>query len=238
MQGPWKDRHEGRGWRATWLAWWVVGLATVWPRPTLASESFVRRLAERALERGLIQEARGDIAQALTSYDEAVRTDSTLGAAALRLGALRERLGDRSEAELLYSHATAAPESAADAFYARALLRDAAGQRPAATSDLAESVTRSPRPERLRLLGSWHVAARTWPAALAVWRALYQGARTRNDTAAEREARLNVTALLWLAGDSDPVMAGAASPSWERRSLARATRQQRGSSQGARKLTP
>jgi hypothetical protein len=40
-------------------------------------ESFVRRLAERALERGVRQEARGDIAQALTSYDESVRTASS-----------------------------------------------------------------------------------------------------------------------------------------------------------------
>ena len=83
----------------------------------------MRRLAERALERGIVQEARGDIAQALTSYDEAVRTDSTLGAAALRLGALRERLGDRAEAELLYEHAVAAQETRAEGILRRALLR-------------------------------------------------------------------------------------------------------------------
>lgn len=206
--------------------------------PAQAADSFVRRLAERALERGIAQEARGDIAQALSSYDEAVRTDSTLGAAALRLGALRERLGDRAEAELLYTHAAASRETAADAYYARALLRDAQKQREEATLDLAESVARAPLPARLQLLGSWYVEARTWPAALSIWRALLVHAAERGDEAAEREARLTVAALLWLASDTDPVMAGKDAMSWERRSLARTVKQARGAPQGARKLTP
>jgi tetratricopeptide (TPR) repeat protein len=174
----WKPRHGARGWCATLAA--LVALASLgaWPAPARA-DSFVRRLAERALERGIAQEARGDIAQALTSYDEAVRTDGTLGLAALRLGSLRERLGDPTEAELLYSHAISAPDTAADAYYARALLRSTQHQRARATVDLAESVARSPQPERLRLLGSWYVEARTWPAALAVWRALHADAAAR-----------------------------------------------------------
>jgi tetratricopeptide (TPR) repeat protein len=186
----------------------------------------------------MAQEARGDIAQALTSYDEAVRTDTTLGKAALRLGSLRERLGDPGEAELLYSHAISAPETAADAYYARALLRSANHQRAEAVRDLAESVRLSPVPERLRLLGGWYVEARTWPAALAVWRSLHASAAERGDTAAEREARLTVTALSWLASDTDPVLAGASSPNPVRRSLARAARRARGADQGVRKLTP
>lgn len=207
------------------------------PAPAHA-ESFVRRLAERALERGITQEARGDIAQALTSYDEAVRTDSTLGVAALRLGSLRERLGDRDEAELLYGHALGSADASADAYYARALLRSAAQRRREAMADLNESVALSPLPERLRLLAGWYVEARLWPAALSVWRALKSSAEQAGDEAALREAELTVSALSWLVGDTDPVLAGRSSSSWERRALSRAARASRSKLQGARKLTP
>jgi tetratricopeptide (TPR) repeat protein len=202
------------------------------------SESFVRRLAERALERGINQEARGDIAQALTSYDEAVRTDSTLGAAALRLGSLRERLGDREEAELLYGHALGAEETSADAYYARALLRNASQRRREAMSDLAESVSISAVPARLHLLGDWYVEARIWPAALSIWRALLSTAQESGDPTALREARLTVAALSWLSSDTDPVLLGRSSPIWERRAIARAARALRAEAHGARKLTP
>jgi len=202
------------------------------------AESFVRRLAERALERGIAQEERGDIAQALTSYDEAVRTDTTLGAAAMRLGGLRERMGDRDEAELLYSHAVSAPETSADAYFARALLRGGAHRRREAIADLAESVALSPKPERLRVLGGWYVEARLWPAALAVWRSLLANAEGTGNTADLREARVTVSALSWLAGDTDPVLGGLASSDWVRRSLARAARPAKNEAQGTRKLTP
>jgi len=202
------------------------------------AESFVRRLAERALERGIQQEVRGDIAQALTSYDEAVRTDSTLGQAALRLGSLRERMGDRDEAELLYTHALSAPDSGAEAYYARARLRAASQRRREAILDLAESVALSPRPERLRLLGGWYIEARSWPAALAVWRAIAAHAEESGTEAERREARITVTALSWLASDTDPVLAGATSGDWVRRSLSRAARPAKADAQGVRKLTP
>jgi tetratricopeptide (TPR) repeat protein len=202
------------------------------------AESFVRRLAERALERGVAQEARGDIAQALTSYDEAVRTDSTFAAAALRLGDLRERMGDPREAELLYTHALSAPETAADAYYARSRLRNLAQRRREALADLAESVALSPRPERVRVLAGWYVEARQWPAALAMWRALAADAAATGAEAELREARLTVAALSWLASDADPVLAGASSTDWVRRSLARSARPTKSEAHGARKLTP
>lgn len=236
MIGPWKLGHAARGRAATPFAV-TFALLLAWPAPARA-DSFVRRLAERALERGMAQEARGDIAQALTSYDEAVRTDSTLGVAALRLGALRERLGDRDEAELLYDHATRAPESRAEAYYARALLRLGSQRRREAMSDLAESVSLEPRPDRLRLLGGWYVEARLWPAALAIWRALLSEAEASGDEAERRDARLTVTALSWLASDTDPVLAGGSSQSWVRRSLSRVARPGKGAAQGVRKLTP
>jgi tetratricopeptide (TPR) repeat protein len=233
----WKVRHVGCG-RLSTLGCLALLLCWLAQASPAHAESFVRRLAERALERGQAQEARGDIAQALTSYDEAVRTDSTLGAAALRLGSLRERMGDRAEAELLYSHAIAAPDSSADAYYARALLRSSSNERGAALLDLAESVARSPLPERLRLLGSWYVEARSWPAALAVWRALLANAEARADEAARREARVTIAALSWLASDTDPVLSGMSSPDWVRRSLARVARRASAEAQGVRKLTP
>lgn len=243
----WKVGHAGCGLYATGsrhpgglvvLTLALVLLALGYPGSARAADSFVRRLAQRALERGLAQEARGDIAQALTSYDEAVRTDSTLGAAALRLGSLRERMGDRAEAELLYTHAIGARETSADAYYARALLRNAAQERASALIDLAESVARAPRPERLQLLGTWYVEGRSWPAALAVWRALLAHATEVGDESALREARVTVAALSWLASDTDPVQAGASSPDWVRRSLARAVRRAQGDAQGVRKLAP
>lgn len=202
------------------------------------ADSFVRRLAERALERGIAQETRGDIAQALSSYDEAVRTDTTLGAAALRLGSLRERLGQPDEAELLYSQAVALPETAAEAYAARAQLRDRARRRPEATADLAESVALLPRPDRLQLLGNWYVAARAWPAALNVYRALLMSARERGDPVFLRETQLTLDALSWLAGDTDPVLAGWGADDWVRRSLSRLARPRKRAVQGARKLTP
>ena len=186
----------------------------------------------------MAQEARGDIAQALTSYDEAVRTDTTLGRAALRLGSLRARMGDREEAELLYSHATSSPDVGADAYYARALLRNAGQRRKEAVLDLGEAVALDPRPERLRLLGTWYVEASLWPAALGIYRALLAHAQTSGDEAAQRDARVTIAALSWLASDTDPVLAGISSPDWVRRSLARAARPRKREPQGVRKLTP
>jgi tetratricopeptide (TPR) repeat protein len=234
----WKVGHAARGRAATRLTLrWLLAGALV-AGPAGAAESFVRNLAARALERGMAQEARGDLAQALTSYDEAVRTDSTLGTAALRLGALRERLGDREEAELLYSHAASSPDSSADAYYARALLRSHARRRAEAIADLAESVARAPVPERLRVLGGWYVEERRWSAALSVWRALQADATVRQDEARIQEAELTVTALSWLAGETDAVLAGSSSEDWARRSLSRAARPAKRSSHGVRKLTP
>ena len=150
----------------------------------------------------------------------------------------RERMGDREEAELLYSHATSSADAAGDAYFARALLRNALQRRKEAVLDLGEAVAISPRPERLRLLGSWYVEASLWPAALAVYRTLLADAEASGDEAAERDARLTVTALSWLASDSDPVLSGISSPDWARRSLARAARPRKREPQGVRKLTP
>lgn len=233
----WKVGHAACGPRAT-LAGALLALGLAALPASARAESFVRNLAQRALERGQAQEARGDIAQALTSYDEAVRTDSTLGAGLMHLGRLRERLGDPSEAELLYTHATNTPDSSAEAYYARALLRSAARRKAEAISDLQLAVELQPLPERLRLLGGWYVEAHTWPAALAVWRALLANAEERADEAALREARVTVSALSWLASDTDPVLAGSASPSWVRRSLARSARGAKSEAHGVRKLTP
>lgn len=233
----WKLGHAACG-RAATVSVLAVALLLGRATPAHAAESFVRNLALRALERGIAQEARGDIAQALTSYDEAVRTDSTLGAAALRLGALRERMGDREEAELLYSHAASSPDSSADAYYARALLRSVSQRRAEAMADLAVSVALAPQPERLRVLGGWYVEGRLWSAALSVWRALLADATLKGDEARVREAELTVTALSWLASDTDAVLAGKSSEDWVRRSLARAARPARRTAQGVRKLTP
>jgi tetratricopeptide (TPR) repeat protein len=215
-----------------------AALFALLPVRAFAADSFVRRLAERALERGELQEARGDIAQALTSYDEAVRTDTTFAPALLRLGALRERLGDVGEAELLYTRAAAAPEARAAALHARALLRHKLMRRAEALLDLARAAELTPDPHRLRLLGSWYVEERRWTAALSAWRALLAAAERAQDDAAIKEAELTVSALSWLAAETDAVLAGALSPDWVRRSLSRMARRSPAAAQGARKLTP
>ena len=236
MKSLWNLGHTrcGRGTTLAALTWVLLALFT----SDAHAESFVRRVAERALERGIVQEERGDIAQALTSYDEAVRTDSTLGAAALRLGSLRERMGDPGEAELLYTRALSASDSSAVGYFARGMLRNAAHRRREATADVAEAVALSPQPAWLRVLGGWYVEARLWPAALAVWRTLAANAEATGNQAELREARLTVTALSWLASDTDPVLAGVSSNDWVRRSLSRAARPARSEAHGVRKLTP
>ena len=236
MKGLWNLGHTRCGRGATFAALTCVLLILFTTHAR--AESFVRRLAERALERGIVQEQRGDIAQALTSYDEAVRTDSTLGAAALRLGALRERMGDPKEAELLYTRALAAPDSSAAGYFARGMLRNAAHRRREATADVAEAVALSPQPAWLRVLAGWYVEARLWPAALATWRALAAQAEAADNQAELREARLTVAALSWLASDTDPVLAGISSTDWVRRSLSRAVRPVQRQAHGVRKLTP
>jgi len=232
----WNRGHTSRGRGAT-LAALTCALLALFTTDARA-ESFVRRLAERALERGIAQEQRGDIAQALTSYDEAVRTDSTLGAAALRLGGLRERMGDPDQAELLYTRALSARDSSAAGYFARGMLRNATHRRREATADLAEAVALSPQPAWLRVLGGWYVEAQLWPAALATWRALAASAEASGNEPELREARLTVVALSWLASDTDPVLAGATSNDWVRRSLSRAARPARSGAHGVRKLTP
>jgi tetratricopeptide (TPR) repeat protein len=236
VKSLWNLGHTrcGRGATLATLTCLLLALFTTDAR----AESFVRRLAERALERGMAQEERGDIAQALTSYDEAVRTDSTLGTAALRLGGLRERMGDPEEAELLYTRALSAPDSAAIGYFARGMLRNAANRRREATADVAEAVALSPQPAWLRVLGGWYVEARLWPAALATWRALAASAEATGNQAELREARLTVAALSWLAGDTDPVLSGMSSSDWVRRSLSRAARPAAREAHGVRKLTP
>ena len=236
MKSLWNLGHTRCGPGAT-LAALTCALLALFTSDAHA-ESFVRRLAERALERGIAQEQRGDIAQALTSYDEAVRTDSTLGAAALRLGGLRERMGDPEEAELLYTRALSAPDSGAAGYFARGMLRNAAHRRREATADVAEAVARSPQPAWLRVLGGWYVEAQLWPAALAVWRALAANAEATGNQAELREARLTLAALSWLAGDTDPVQAGSTSNDWVRRSVSRVARPARSEAHGVRKLTP
>jgi tetratricopeptide (TPR) repeat protein len=236
VNGLWNLGHTHCGRGATFAA--LTGVLFALFTTDAHAESFVRRLAERALERGILQEARGDIAQALTSYDEAVRTDSTLGTAALRLGALRERMGDPNEAELLYTRALSAPDSTAIGYFARGMLRNAAHRRREATADVAEAVALSPQPVWLRVLGGWYVEAQLWPAALATWRALAAQAEAAGNQAELREARLTVVALSWLASDTDPVLAGMSSNDWVRRSLSRAARPAQREAHGARKLTP
>jgi hypothetical protein len=88
------------------------------------------------------------------------------------------------------------------------------------------------------VLAGWYVEAHLWPAALAVWRALAADAQASGNAIELRDARVTVAALSWLAGDADPVLAGATSNDWVRRSLARAARPAKSEAQGARKLTP
>jgi tetratricopeptide (TPR) repeat protein len=166
---------------------------------------------------------RGDVALAMSAYNEAIQTDATFGTAFLGLAELREAMSDYPEAEKLYELAAHLPDSAAEARARRAAMYKRLGRRDEALRELEAAVRLDPTSRaRQRELAAWYVEMRAWPAALALYRQLLStlesGGASDADVAA---ARVQVQALTLLAADADPAVSGKAHPSWVRRTLAR-----------------
>jgi tetratricopeptide (TPR) repeat protein len=196
------------------------------PRPQLdaraAGEPWARRAARTLVDRAEQLEQRGDTADAMRVYNEAIRMDPSYGRAYLALGKVRHSLRDFPEAERLYSAAARLPESAAEALERRALLERDRGNERGAFDDLRAAIEREPQVvERLRTLAGWYVQRKAWPAALATQRRLAAALEASGKRDELRQAQIQIRALSLLAGEADPVVAGRDHPSPVRRSLAR-----------------
>ncbi|HMJ13709.1 MAG TPA: hypothetical protein VK524_19965 [Polyangiaceae bacterium] len=169
---------------------------------------------------------RGDVAYAMSAYNEAIQTDPTYGVAYLGLAELREGLADYGEADRLYEMAAHLADSASEARARRATLFKKLGRGELAVREMEAAARLEPgSAARQRQLAAWYVELRAWPAALAVFRQLL-GQLEANGASAEElaSARVQVQALTLLAADTDPVLSGKTHPSWVRRTLSRVAR--------------
>ncbi len=163
---------------------------------------------------------RRDILQALTAYSRAVTLDPTCATALLELARLRGQLGDVIEADRLYARALRQSGAKALAYRERAMLRRRQGRHVDAAADLRAAIEHgSSDLANLRLLASWYVELRAWPAALAQYRAIVRLLADSHGTEELEVARVQVRALEMMAAETDPVSNGADSDSWVRRSM-------------------
>jgi len=190
-------------------------------------EPWGRASAREHLRRALEHRRRGDAALALMELNEAIRFDPSYGEAYLELASVRESTGDLGEAERVYDTAARIPAVRARAQEGRARVLKSAGRVSEAFRDLESSVELEPTRQRLERLVEWYVERRAWPAALVASRRLL--ALLDGGPKPERDAaRLKVQALVVLAGEVDPVVAGAnVHGGWVRRSLATMARRPR-----------
>lgn len=183
-------------------------------------EPWTRSSARELVRRAAEYRKRGEGALALAEYNEALRLDPSYADAYLGLASTREAMGDLGEAERVYDLAARSSEGRADALTGRARVRRALGRDADAIRDLEAAVALAPDPARLKLLASWYVERRTWPAALVAWRRVQALLEAENGPEHD-EARVRVQALTLLASDSDPVALGAdGDAGWVRRALA------------------
>jgi tetratricopeptide (TPR) repeat protein len=187
-----------------------------------APEPWARSAARGLVERAAQLERRGDTADAMRVYNEAIRMDPSFGRAYLALARVRHSLRDFGEAERLYSAAVRLPDTAADALEQRARMQRDRGNERGAFTDLRAAIELDPNAHgRLRTLAAWYVERQAWPAALAAFRRLAATLESTGTREELRQARVQIRALGLLAGDADPVTAGHDHPSAVRRSLAR-----------------
>jgi tetratricopeptide (TPR) repeat protein len=190
-----------------------------------AAPSSTRKLAADRTERARTLAARGDTAQALSAYVEALRLDDSYGPAWLGFGELRELFGDSKQAELAYTRALDFSDTRARAFEARSRLFDRTGRADDALADLAAACELEATPARLRELGRRFAARRAWPAALATARRLLTLLDPSSSEA--RAAGIEVQALSRLAAETDPVRLGSSGRGWIRRALAHSSSRRR-----------
>jgi tetratricopeptide (TPR) repeat protein len=187
--------------------------------PPLDSARWTRLAAESWLERAQARARRGDTAEAITAYTEALRIDPRSGVACLELAELRLALGDSREAERLYSQATRISEVRAEALTRRAHLYLAQRRSDLGLLDLQAAVATEPSLPRLRELASYYVKQRAWVAALAIYRKLHASLPAQASPSEIREAEDTLAALSALSAEADGVQHDMAELDWVRRAL-------------------
>lgn len=201
----------------------------------LDAARWTRLAAEAWLERAQTRARRGDTAEAITAYTEALRIDPSSGAACLGLAELRAALGDALEAERLLARATRIGEVRAEALTRRAQLYLSEQKPELALLDLQAAAATEPQPQRLRALASFYVARRAWVAALAVFRELRDRLPEQASESERREAEDTVAALTALAAEADGTQHDMAELDWVRKALRHMARAPlKGASEGAR----
>ena len=187
--------------------------------PRFDAAHWTRLAAESWLERAQARARRGDTAEAITAYTEALRIDPSSGAACLELAELRLALGDNREAERLLSQAIRISEVRAEALTRRAHLYLAQQKSELGLLDLQAAAEIEPSPQRLRELASYFVQRRAWVAALAIYRKLQAGFLAQASPAEIREIEDTLGALSALSAEADGAQHDMAELDWVRSAL-------------------
>jgi tetratricopeptide (TPR) repeat protein len=203
---------------------WVGSAFVVWialVSPVRADgPSWTNGSAAELVRQGQERVKNGDEAVAARRFVEALQLDPSYGPAYLELAAARERAGDLTEAERTYDVAIRNVPDFAAGFRARAALLHRLGDFDREMSDLETAVRLTDKPDLMRDLAQRYVEDGAWPAALATWRKILVANEKRADDRLAREATLQIRALVVLCGELDPVVGGASSRDWVRRSEA------------------
>jgi tetratricopeptide (TPR) repeat protein len=162
----------------------------------------------------------GDDALAVRRFAEAVRLDPSYGPAYLELALARERAEDFGEALKTYDVAIEHVPDYVAAFRARAALLRKMGNVAREIADLEHLTRLADGPDALRALATRYAEEKAWAAALATFRRLRAWAEEHGDEAVRRDAHLRVRALMVLAAEIDPVVAGQRDRGAARRTMA------------------
>jgi tetratricopeptide (TPR) repeat protein len=202
----------------------------------LDAARWTRMAAESWLERAQARVRRGDTAEAITAYTEALRVDPDSGVACLELAELRRALGDMREAERLLNQATRISDVRTEALARRAQLYLSQQRSDLALLDLQAAVASDPTPQRLRELASFYLHRQAWVAALAVFRKLQSSLAAQTSEAELREAEETISALAALSAEADGAQHDMAELHWVRRALRHVARTPRKVLGGARTI--
>jgi tetratricopeptide (TPR) repeat protein len=194
--------------------------ADVAPAQLEPGTSWATAQAVQRTRAGRDHAAHGDQDAALRSFMDAIGFDATYGPAYLALGEMYEARGDFVEAERAFSMGIDHVVGFFEALCGRARLRARLHRSSDAIADLEAALSLKPEEQGvLRELAGAYIAARAFPAALAVARRRRLAAEAVGDKRGAGEARAEVAALEGLVGEADPVAAGRSARGAVRRAL-------------------
>jgi tetratricopeptide (TPR) repeat protein len=199
------------------VAW--ASAATALAASLIIPTAFASSSADELVRQARAHEAAHDDAVAVRRYMEALSIEPRNAEAWIGLAALRMKMGEAAEAERVYSAALDRIPSLQIALDGRARARWAQGRHDEAEADLSAFATAQASVAALHDLADWYGLDRRTPAQLAIWRRLQALAVERADSAAEREARRMVRALVILVDCADPA-SSPVEPDATRRALA------------------